>query len=174
MADSAAERARRARRHRKGDHTLCDPARRCELIEQAETTDAVATLAEQDVPAGRGPRGAALWAEMVDVELGPMHRMLLDQLCRAVDRLDRLEAALASKRTWMRFETDDSGGTVVVVVDNVLAEIRQLETTVKTLVAEIKSAMPKAPAKPDDKPQPQKGGLSDLTARIQRRQAAAR
>jgi len=174
MPDSPAERQRRARRHRRGDHSLCDPARRCELIEQAETTEAVAELTAQDVPAGRGPRGAALWADMAGVELGAMHRMLLDQLCRAVDRLDRLEAALAKKRTWMRFEADDSGGSVVVVVDNVLAEIRQLETTVKTLVAEIKSAMPKQQGKPDEKPQPQKGGLSDLTARIQRRQAAAR
>jgi hypothetical protein len=170
---SAAERQKRYRLHRKGDHRLCDPARRCEEQEVRETAEAVATLATQDVQPGRGPRGAALWAAMADVELGPMHRMLLDQLCRAVDRLDRFEASLANKRTWMRFEVDDAGGSVVVVVDNVVAEIRQLEATVKTLVAEIKSGLPKETAKSPVTPSRKGGGLSDLTARIAARRDGA-
>jgi hypothetical protein len=170
---SAAERQKRYRLHRKGDHRLCDPSRRCEAEEAAETVEAVATLAAQETTPGRGPRGAALWESMAEVELGPMHRMLLDQLCRAVDRLDRFEAALANKRTWMRFEADDDGRTVVVVVDNVVAEVRQLEATVKTLVAEIKSALPKESAKTPMHPSRKGGGLSDLTARIAARREGA-
>ncbi|MGD9991378.1 hypothetical protein [Pseudonocardia sp.] len=110
---------------------------------------------------------------MAEVELGPMHRMLLDQLCRAVDRLDRFEAALANKRTWMRFEADDDGGSVVVVVDNVVGEIRQLEATVKSLVAEITRAVPKETAKPLMQASRKGGGLSDLTAKIAARRDAA-
>lgn len=138
-----------------------------------EATPAATAPASPAAEAGeRGPRGAALWASMADTELGPMQRVLLDQLCRSVDRLDRLEAVLERKETWLRFDAAD-GGEVVVIVDGVLAEIRQQETTAKALVAEIRAGLPKATGQPAKPPAP-KGGLSDLTARIQRRQAASR
>ena len=76
---------RRYRAHKRGDHSLCDPARRCAAVEavvQAET-------AGEPVPA-RGVRAQALWDEMSTLTLGPMERVLLDEACACMDRLDRL------------------------------------------------------------------------------------
>ncbi|MGE4164071.1 MAG: hypothetical protein AB7G23_20280 [Vicinamibacterales bacterium] len=160
MADSPAERARRARRHRKGDHSLCDPERRCELVEQTATREAVAgTEALPD--GGYGPRGAALRVAMASAELGPMHRLLVDEAARMADRLDRLHAALENKGTWLRHETAD-GGEIVIQVDGVLAEARQTAATLKALVAEIRAALPKPDTKPSTGRAKQEGGLADL------------
>lgn len=163
MADSPAERARRARRHKKGDHSLCDPARRCQLIEQTEVREAVASQESRESP--RGPRGQELWDALASADLGPAHRLLLDETCRMADRLDRLDASLENKNTWLRFEAAD-GGSVVVVVDGVLAEYRQQVATLRSLVAEIRAVLPKASGKPAPESAPKGGGLADLTSRI--------
>ncbi|HEY9354597.1 MAG TPA: hypothetical protein VIP28_15150 [Nocardioides sp.] len=160
MADSPAERARRARRHKKGDHSLCDPARRCQLIEQTEVREAVASQEARESP--RGPRGQELWDALADEGLGPAHRLLLDETCRMADRLDRLNGSLENKNTWLRFEAAD-GGSVVVVVDGVLAEYRQQVATLRSLVAEIRAVLPKPESKPAAPAKPE-GGLGDLVS----------
>lgn len=158
MADSDALRAKRAYRHRKGDHSLCDPARRCEAGEQAETVAAVAEVAVLP-DGGYGPRGAAFRAAMAGVELGPMHRLLVDEAARMADRLDRLDAALRRRGEWLRQELDD-GGTVIVQVDGVLAEARQQAATLKALVGEIRAALPRPAVTP---PKRREGdGVADL------------
>lgn len=139
------------------------------MIEQTEAREAVAGL-EQLPDGGYGPTGAALRADMADADLGPMHRLLVDEAARIVDRLDRLHAALSRKGEWLRFETDD-GGTVIVQVDGVLAESRQQAATLKALIAEIRAALPKAPGRLAS--QPKGGGLSDLSARIAARRGTA-
>lgn len=95
------------------------------------------------------------------------HRVLLDEACRIADRLDRLDSALERKKTWMRFDTAD-GGEIVIIVDNVLAEARQQASTLKALIAEIRTAVPKAGSGGGaPTPQPKgRGGIGDLTARI--------
>jgi hypothetical protein len=171
VPDSAAERSRRAYRHKRGDHTLCDPSRRCGLIEQAETLEAVAST--QALPdGGYGPRGAEVREAMADAELGPLHRLLVDEACRMADRLDRLDAALQDKGTWLRYETAD-GGEVVITIDGVLAEARQQASALRGVIAEIRAALPKPEAKPSPTKQPKEGGLSDLTARIAARRGPA-
>lgn len=180
MPDSAAERARRARRHKRGDHTLCDPTRRCEALELLDleplpTPMAAAPVAEPDeAPRRRGPRGQQLWDDLAGVDLPPTHRVLLDEACRIVDRLDRLDGALERKKTWLRFDTADTG-EVIVIVDNVLAETRQQASTLKALIAEIRAAAPKPSAKParPSAAKPKGGGLADLTARIAARGGSA-
>lgn len=167
MPDSPAERARRARRHKKGDHTLCDPARRCEALDQIDLGPAEPAAASSvyDVERdGLGPGGQELWTAMVGLGLPPGHRVLLNEACRIVDRLDRLDSALERKKTWLRFETAD-GGELVIIVDNVLAEARQQASTLKALIAEIRTALPKS-ASGLSPTQPKGGGLADLTARI--------
>lgn len=159
MADSGALRARRKRRHDRGDHSLCDPTRRCEAREQAETVAAVAEVAARP-DGGYGPRGAAFRAEMAAHDPGPLHRPLVDEIARMLDRLDRLHAALERKGEWLRQEIDD-GGTVIVQVDNVLGEARQQAATVKALMSELRAVLPKATGKPA--PLEGKGGaLGDL------------
>jgi hypothetical protein len=168
VADSAAERARRAYRHKRGDHSLCDPARRCELIEQAELMDAVAVRETLAAPV-EGSRGEMLRSLLSEPSLGPLHLVLVEEAARIADRLDRLDLSLNRKGEWLRVERDD-GGDVVVTVDSVLAESRQQAATLKALVAEIRTALP---VKEPEKPEPKTGGLGDLSARIAARRGAA-
>lgn len=172
MADSAADRARRSRRHKKGDHSLCPPERRCLQAEQAEATAAVVT-AEAQPDGGYGPRGAAARAALLEVEgLGPLHRVLVDEACRIADRLDRLHAALESKGTWLRFETDDNK-QIVIVVDGMLAEARQQASALRGIVAEIRAALPKPDGKPKGKDQPKGGVLSGIADELAARRTTA-
>jgi hypothetical protein len=168
MVDSAAERARRARRHKKGDHSLCDPERRCEAMAAAAARDAAARPVSTD-DCWYGPRGKQLRDALADAELGPAHKVLVDEAARMADRLDRLDSALNDKGTWLRFETAD-GGEIVVTVDNVLAEARQQATALKGIVAELRAAMPRAEK---SKPAAKAGGLGDLSARIAARRNAS-
>lgn len=171
MPDSAAERARRARRHRKGDHSLCDPSRRCEALEAAELRDAVASSGPR-VEAVSGSRGAELREALADTALGPLQRVLVEEAARIVDRLDRLDVALSSKGEWLRFERDD-GGDVVVTIDNVLSETRQQAVALKALVAEIRAALPKPKVEPERPAAAEGGALGDLLQLAARRRAPA-
>lgn len=179
MATSA-ERQRRYRRHLKGDHTLCDPGRGC--AEPAPPPPSIAdepaaegTAADQAPSADAqrlGARGAALWQAMHDVGLGPAHRVLLEEACRLADRLDRLDAMVEGREEWIRLRSrDEDQTTYVVVVDGLLSEARQHATTLRGLVAELRAALPKTPARPSAPKQ--KGGLGDLSSRIAARRAAS-
>jgi hypothetical protein len=169
VADSAAERSRRAYRHRKGDHSLCDPGRRCEAVAAAEARDAAADHAITDGNRDYGPRGKQFRDALANEELGPAHQLLVDEAARMADRLDRLDYALQNKGTWLRFESTD-GGDVVVTIDNVLAEARQQATALKGIVSELRAAMP-APEK--RKSAPKAGGLSALADELAARRNAS-
>ena len=106
---------------------------------------------------------------LANAELGPAHKLLVDEAARMADRLDRLDSALNDKGTWLRFEPTDAG-EIVVTIDNVLAEARQQATALKGIVAELRAALP-APEK--GKPAVKAGGLGDLSARIAARRNAS-
>ena len=167
MVDSAAERNRRARRHKKGDHSLCDPERRCEAVAAAEARDAAATTIAGN-NCEYGPRGAQFREALSGEQLSPAHRLLVDEAARIADRLDRLDYALQNKGEWLRFETAD-GGEIVVTIDNVLAEARQQATALKGIVSELRAGLP---AQEKGKPAVKAGGLGDLSARIAARRNA--
>jgi hypothetical protein len=106
--------------------------------------------------------------------------VLVEEICRTADRLDRLDAIVNGRdRAWLTLEVDDVG-EVTVVVDKVLGEARQQQTTFKALLSELR-AMRGASAKPASqrRPEPQTGGtgaaggVADLTARIAERRAQA-
>lgn len=175
MPDTAAERARRARRHKKGDHSLCDPQRRCELVEQAAANEAVAASVERTERIGSryGPRGQDLWDSVADEPwVGPLQRQVLDEACRLADRLDRLDHALENKGTWLRYETTD-GGDVVITIDSVLSEARQQALALRALLADLTKAS--IPAKSGSTgaggltPARKGGGVLDLQARARAR-----
>lgn len=164
MGASDAERARRSRRHRTGDHTLCDP----------ERCDAAVTIES---------RGQKLYREVSEgASLSPADLVLLEEAARITDRLDRLDAQLAGGE-WLRMHGRDDEAEVVVIVDKALTEARQQATALKQILAELRqSAAPTAgsgrarrvPASSGGTTAKGVGGLGDLTARIaagRRRQA---
>lgn len=158
---SSAERQRRYRRHQAGDHSLCDPARGC--VAQVPVTERGQPPEPEAAPGGiedrvRGPRGAQLWAAMADAELSPAHRLLLDQACQMADRADRLYDLIGKRKAWLTTETDD-GGRVVLVVDAVLAEVRQLETAIGGVITKFAPAV-RTPAQ--GKAPKKEGGLAQL------------
>lgn len=155
MPGTDAERARRYRRHRRGDHSLC-AADRCEavvhpppLVTQRDTATAGDVSAGQSVVTERGPRGQRLWDELAGDGLPPLQRVLLDEACRMADRLDRLDALLEGRaESWLSVTVSDDGD-LRLVIDGLLAETRQQATALRGLVAELLKAVPKgrAPAR---------------------------
>lgn len=173
---SNAERQRRYRKHRAGDHSLCLPEN-CSgssAPAAASTPPGVSVPPRPVEPSTR--RGDQLWADMEGAELGPAHRVLLREACRIADRLDDLDALLTGRADrWLHLNVDEDNGQVIVVVDQLLGEARQHATALRGLVSELRQAVP-APKKGSVKPDASKGGgLSDLSARIaDRRRASAR
>lgn len=163
MADSPALRAKRARKHKVGDHTQC----RSESCDAAGTverdvTDDVTSRVTAGKPLPPTSRGGRLWSEMNEGRgLSPVHRVLLEEACRVADRLDKLDAMLRDGRDWLNFELSDDGTEVRVTIDRLLAEARQQETAFKGMVAEIRQALevdPVTPAAPVPAPAPTSGG----------------
>jgi len=143
MADSPALRAKRARRHKAGDHRLCR-SDTCDAagssVRDADTT--VTSPVTPSVTTG-DTRGARLWAQMDEGRgLAPTHVVLLEEACRLADRLDRLDEMLSNPgRAWLNFEVSEDGSGITVTVDRLLSEARMQETTYKVIVAELRQAL---------------------------------
>lgn len=166
MAGTDAERARRYRRHKAGDHSLCVKGR-CAALSDGRRAEAAA---EPRGPTGLDVAGRRLWDEMTaDGAVAPMQAVLLLQACRIVDRLDRLDRQLHGE-DWLRFRHEESGEDVRLYVDRVLAEEREQAVALKTIVAELRQALGKQAQQPQQR---QKGGgvLGDLAARRAARSA---
>lgn len=173
-AGTGAERQRRYRLHRRGDHSLCHPAR-CNP----------ATVTQPVTPGGRptlGVRGERLWRQYADegVELAPAERVLLEEACRAADRLDTLDRLLRGEEPWLTMRAAEEGSPVVtLVVDRVLAEARQQQLALKGLLAELRQSRAPAKARGSSRSQAVRsesgvgGGVADLTARIAARRQAS-
>lgn len=128
---TAAERQRRSRAHRNGDHSLCDRGR-CD--------DA------PDTPTGLRARGRRLWTDLVDEHTSPAERVLLEEACRIADRLDRLDELInADGHSWLALTGRDGEPELTVEVDRVLSEGRQHALALKLIVAELRQF--RAPAK---------------------------
>lgn len=156
MALTPAEKQRRYRLHTRGDHTLCDPKRRCRVVEEAERAENEG-LGEQPGPA-RSAKAQALWDEMSKLALGPIERVLLDEACACMDRL----VLLRSRTT-----------------EVAMTEARHQATALKGLLAEIRRGAgaapktPKAPPRPEGATTEQEGGRDDFSTRLAARRAAA-
>lgn len=119
-----------------------------------------------------------MWDQLVSDDDPVEVVALVEEICRCADRLDRLDAIVNGRdRAWLTLEVDDVG-EVTVVVDRVLAEARQQQTTFKALLAELR-AIRSASAKTGRSRAPQsssKGGgagVADLAARIAARRGSA-
>lgn len=186
MAGTGAERARRHRRHVKGDHSECLPDR----CEGAASLGPAVTMrdscTEGDAPRSprapvtvrteRGPRGQQLWDELAE-GLPPAQRLLLDEACRIADRLDRLDHMLTDRDVWLSLITSEAGD-IRLVIDGLLAETRQQATALRGLLAEVTKAAPKAQGRPagasSTTGQPKgAANVSSLAARAARRRTSA-
>lgn len=86
MPMTSAEKQRRHRAHKAGNHELCDPKRRCEAVEQVIRAE----IEEAGEPP-HGVRGQALWDEWVERVAGNvLAGIYLEEACRALDRIDLL------------------------------------------------------------------------------------
>lgn len=134
VGSTNAERQRRYRRHKAGDHTLCDPSR-C----SGTAPSAVTSPVTSDVT-----RGQRLWRDERGDSLTGGRRALLEEACRIADRLDRLDAILrGDAAAWMTVRVGDESMTVVV--DKVLAEARQQAAVLKQILAEIRQGAANKP-----------------------------
>jgi hypothetical protein len=147
VATPDVERQRRSRAHRKGDHSLCDPAR----CHGGDVTPGVTKPVTPRAPQ-LGTRGRKLWDQVLaEGALQPGERVLLEEACRTTDRLDRLDRLLrGDEDVWLRFHSLNEDGSIVrVVVNNLLAEARQQQVALKQLLAELRQSRAAAP--PDGK-----------------------
>lgn len=142
MADSAALRTRRSRLHKRGDHSICVVGR-CSDVTPPVTRDTASELRERT--GGLDAPGRALWSEVTGGQtLPPLQSALLVQICRTVDRLDKIDAQLrGDEASWLSIERDpdDPSAPVEVIVDKVLAEERLQSGALKSLVAEFRQAL---------------------------------
>lgn len=179
MGDSPAERQRRYRAHRAGDHVFCDPAR-CNPDTVAPVTsprDVTAVTLQVKPPPLNAP-GRKLWHDLGGDDLRGDAWVLLVEACRITDRLDKLDRLLAGDSdAWLRFSVNEDAGEVTVIIDKAMSEARQQATTLKTLFAELRSArmsiLPPAMSADAQPTTPESAGeasnLVDLAAFIARR-----
>lgn len=111
-----------------------------------------------DVAAELGPRALALYDEYGEAVAGlPLHRVLLDEVCRMADRLDRMQSILKGDRqAWLHFLHDalesvgddwpDDVPEVKVNISAIAVEARQTAIAIKQLVGEIRQATGKKQA----------------------------
>ncbi len=182
VALSAAERQRRSRAHKKGDHSHCDPER-CDAV-TTPVTETSPTAVTSDVTDPElltlGHRGRRLVSEVLAEHptLGRRQRVLLEECARAADRCERLDRILLGDLgEWARVEFPDTGTRFVLVIDKTLAEARQQQAILARLLSELRQSLAPAEEKPSTPavPVPAGGGgkLADLTARIAARRGAA-
>lgn len=150
MATSAAERQRRSRAHRKGDHSLCSESCDGVTVTAPVTSTVTAPAGQELVEFSR--RGRRLWRQMhaSGATFGPAETVLIEEACRLADRLDRLDALLrGDEDAWLRLRDRlDGGGQVVVILDSALGEARMHATALKQIVAELRQGGAKAGGNP--------------------------
>lgn len=154
-----AERQRRYRAHKRGDHTLCDPAR-CnpETVTRYAVTPASGRFSSS---------GDVLWRELGGDSATGAARALIVEACRITTRLDKLDAFLSGDgEAWLKLRGINEDGSVVkVVVDGALAEARQQAATLKQIVGELRQGKGAAPARPEP-PNGGVAGVTDIASRI--------
>ena len=98
------------------------------------------------------PHGRLVWDEITaGWKMDAVTKELALNVCRTVDRIDRLNAAVNSKRPWFSIAEMAETGTdlrITVSIDNVLSEIRQQTIALNQMlhklgVGRLESALPK-------------------------------
>jgi hypothetical protein len=117
-------------------------------------------------PPGLEARGRRLWRDsLAQWSLSPAHLVLLEEACRAVDRLELLDSIIRAGAAGVNDPESESGD-----ISQWLAEARLQAGALKVLLAEIRqgAVVSAKPAKGEEAT-----GVSDLSARITARRKAA-
>jgi len=125
------------------------------------------------VPEGLGKAGSALWRDLDDgFGIGPGAHTLALEACRCADRLDDLNEVIAGRGVLqlLRFRTrtdDEDERRIEVFFDDVLAEARQQQMTLKQILQVL------GVGKLGEK-KPEKGGtgLDEFTAALRAKRGA--
>lgn len=90
------------------------------------------------VPTGLGPRGVALWDAIAD-DADPASAVLMAELCRIADRLERLNALLEGGEVeWARVQLPRGGDDKLVLrVDGALIEARQQTQVLRQILGQL-------------------------------------
>lgn len=178
-----AERQRRSRAHKKGDHSLCDPEK-CADVTAVVTPDPEPVVTEPVTDPRLyqlGARGRRLYSDTLaeHPNLSPQARVVLEEAARTADRLERLDGLLrgtADEFASVRF----TEGRTELVVDRTLGEARAQQASLARLLSELRHTLAPGEAAPGPSAQPTAGPpapktvgggkLVDLRSRI----AAAR
>ncbi len=194
MGLTAAQRQRRSRAHKAGDHRFCDPLRCVQTAAAAApaVTAAVTSPAVTDSlvtpppavtptvtpsPPVLDARGRRLWQQTIaQGPLSPGEVVLLEEACRLADRCDRLDALLRGQgREWISFAAFIEGGEadITVIVDKALTESRQQALALRQVLGDLARARAAGRPAPQTAPSSEAaavglggGGVADLTARI--------
>lgn len=84
-------------------------------------------------PAHLGPGGSAMWAKVTDTYgLRPDELRLLEDSCREIDMIDRLEAEQRDKPLTVK------GSQGQIVASPLVSEVRQHRTVLRALFAQLK------------------------------------
>lgn len=179
MAQSHAERQRRYRERKRAEQAKQPPAE-TKPVTPPVTGD---TPADPSQPRYLRSRGRRLWAELTtDDEPDPTEVVLIEEACRIVDRLDKLDAILGARdKAWITLQVPEDGSVAEIVVDKALSEARQQQIALKQLLSELRTARSgrQALARLSQPPKPAAtsggagvpAGVGDLTARIAERRA---
>lgn len=138
MSDTSAERMRRYRAHRKGDHALCR-GEACTLTEGVTPSDV--TPRDPKMPPRLLARGQRVWDGLGGAgEVGMDERILIEEAARLADRLEKLDQHLSDGRSWFSLRRLDEDGTIVTVrIDNALGEARQNIQALNGVLAAIRT-----------------------------------
>lgn len=116
-------------------------------------------------PAGLGERGRRMWRESLAIwSLTPAHLVLLEEACRIADRLELLDSILRGSSADVNVDVAQFAD-----ISALLSESRQQSAALKALLAEIRQGQ--YGASPSSVDPAGGAGVSDLTARIARKQA---
>jgi hypothetical protein len=135
-----------------------------------------------DVPADLDDRGSQLWRDMGGSwEQDPGARLLLHEVCRLADRMEKLDRILRGDvDTWVKIELprgDDDDQPLRLKVDGALAEARLHVTTLRQVLGQLRRVRPTGrllPGTPKEPtPPPERNPVDEFTAARNARRAGA-
>ena len=112
------------------------------------------SLTVADAPAGLAIRGVRLWSEAVSArsDWSPGDRVLLEEACRLVDRLDRCDALISGDvKAWAQIDWPFEDAPAALVISSVVTEARQGAAELRQIVKQLAIPAGEAVAKPKSK-----------------------
>ena len=130
----------------------------------------------ESAPSTLDERGKLLWSDLwKQGKFGPAERVLIEEACRIVDRLDKLDRLLkGDAESWLDIvESRGNPELAELVINAPLAEARQQALALKQIFTELRQLRALATADPDAGKKAEGGDDDELAARRKARLADA-